>query len=112
MNNRFVSACSDIIELINNNRALFYKVDGEQQSIYGVMTMFNSCVPSSLTRYKGLGEQDPKQLGESALRPDSVRTLVRYTIEDVKNDIELIRYIDSNRAMLLKGVNITRQDIE
>ena len=112
LNNRFVSACSDIIELINNNRALFYKVDGEQQSIYGVMTMFNSCVPSSLTRYKGLGEQDPKQLGESALRPDSVRTLVRYTIEDVKNDIELIRYIDSNRAMLLKGVNITRQDIE
>ena len=34
------------------------------------------------------------------------------TIEDVKNDIELIRYIDSNRALLLKGVNITRQDIE
>ena len=112
LNNRFISACSDIIELINSNRYLFYKVDGEQKSIYEVMTMFNSCVPNGLTRYKGLGEQDPKQLGESALRPDSVRTLVRYTIEDVKNDIELIRYIDSNRAMLLKGVNITRQDIE
>ncbi len=112
LNDRFISACSDIIELINNNRYLFYKVDGEQKSIYELMTMFNACVPNGLTRYKGLGEQDPKQLGESALRPDSVRTLIRYTIEDVKNDIELIRYIDSNRAMLLKGVNITRQDIE
>ena len=112
LNNRFISACSDIIELINSNRYFFYKVDGEQKSIYELMTMFNACVPNGLTRYKGLGEQNAEQLGESALRPDSVRTLIRYTIEDVKNEIELIRYIDSNRAMLLKGVSITRQDIE
>ena len=112
LNDRFISSCSDIIELINDNISLYYKINDEKKTIYEIMTIFNACVPSSRTRYKGLGEQDPEQLGESVLRPDSSRTLIRYNLEDVKQEIELIRYIDSNRAMLLQGINITRQDIE
>ena len=76
------------------------------------MKAVNSSMPSGLTRFKDLGEQDPTELGESALRPDSSRTLIRYTLEDVKQENEIIRYIDSNKANLFKDINITRQDIE
>ena len=66
----------------------------------------------SLQRYKGLGEQNPQQLGVSALRPDGDRSLIRYTIESAKEEIETIRRIDSSMASLLRDVKITKADIE
>jgi DNA gyrase/topoisomerase IV subunit B len=68
--------------------------------------------PSNITRYKGLGEQDAVELGDSALRPDSDRTLIRYTMESAKAEIEIMRAIDSNKAVLLKDIHITKDDIE
>ena len=76
------------------------------------MCTFDSMVPSGLTRYKGLGEQDPKELAVSALRPDGDRTLIRYTIESAKEEIESLRRIDSSMASLLREVKITKNEIE
>ena len=56
-------------------------------------------------------EQMPSELRESTLDPGK-RTLIRYTIESAKEEIENIRYIDSNKAALLHNLNITRQDLE
>jgi len=57
-------------------------------------------------------EQNPTQLGVSALRPDGDRTLIRYTIESAKEEIETFRRIDSSMASLLRDVRITKADIE
>ena len=76
------------------------------------MCKFNNMIPSGLTRFKGLGEQDPKDLGISALRPDGDRALIRYTIESAKEEIETLRKIDSNMASLLRDVKITKVDLE
>ena len=76
------------------------------------MTKFNNMIPSGLTRYKGLGEQNPEQLGVSALRPDGDRTLIRYTIESAKEEIETLRRIDNSMGSLLRDVKITKADIE
>ena len=112
INNKFLSTCIHIIEIIKNNTNLYYKVDGNDVSIYTLMCQFDDMIPSGLTRYKGLGEQNPEQLGVSALRPDGDRALIRYTIESAKEEIETLRRIDSSMASLLRDVKITKADIE
>lgn len=112
INEKFIAACIPLITMIKNNTELFYKVDGENVSIYSLMCKFDSMIPSGLTRYKGLGEQNPEQLGVSALRPDGDRTLIQYTIESAKEEIETLRRIDSSMASLLRDISITKADIE
>ena len=68
------------------------------------MKEFNSFIPPKLSRFKGLGEMDAKMLGPSTLRPDGDRLLVRYTFEDVEKELEYMRYINSNKDMLLSDI--------
>lgn len=112
INDKFISACIPLITMIKNNTDIFYQVDGENVSLYALMCKFDAMIPSGLTRYKGLGEQNPAQLGESALHPDGDRTLIRYTLESAKEEIETLRRIDSSMASLLREVKITKADIE
>ena len=112
INDKFISACIPLIMTIKNNTELYYKVDGVDVSIYTLMCKFDDMIPSGLTRYKGLGEQNPEQLGVSALHPKGDRTLIRYTIESAKEEIETLRRIDSSMASLLRDVTITKADIE
>lgn len=112
INDKFISACIPLITMIKNNMSLFYRVNGEPVSIYTLMCKFDNTIPAGLTRYKGLGEQNPEQLGVSALRPDGDRTLIRYTMESAIEEIETFKRIDSNMASLLRNVKITKADIE
>ena len=112
INDKFVAACIPLIMAIKNNLYLYYKVDGENVTLYQLMCKFNDMIPAGLVRYKGLGEQNPQDLGESALRPDGDRTLIRYTIESAKEEIESLRRIDSSMASLLREVSITKAEIE
>ena len=55
---------------------------------------------------------NPEQLAESTMHPDSpYRTLLRYTIESAKEEIEMIRYLESNRNDLIKDVKVSRIDL-
>lgn len=112
INSKLINVCSSIIDLIKNNTDLYYLVDGEKLSIYNLMSKFNEMMPPGLTRYKGLGEQNPEQLGVSALRPDGDRTLIRYTMESAKEEIESLRRIDNSMASLLRDTVISKVDIE
>ena len=112
INDKFIEGCTKIFDIMKNNDKVMYKLNGDIVTIYTLMKAFEASAPSSVTRYKGLGEQNPEQLAESTLHPDSDRTLIRYTIEDVKQEIESIRYLESNRALLLQNTKVTRQDIE
>ena len=80
-------------------------------TLYELMKAFNAFIPANLTRYKGLGEMNGEQLAESTLHPDSNRTLMRYTVEDVKAEIEAIRAIESDKASLLKDIKISKYDL-
>lgn len=112
INDKFIAACLPLITMIKNNTNLHYLVDGKKVTIYTLMCKFNEMIPSGLTRYKGLGEQNPEQLGVSALRPDGDRTLIRYTIESAKEEVETLRRIDNSMGSLLRDVKITKADIE
>ena len=112
INDKFIASCIPLIETIKNNTDLFYRVNDETVSLYSLMVQFDNMIPSGLIRYKGLGEQNPDQLAVSALHPKGDRTLIRYTIESAKEEIENLRRIDSSMASLLREVRITKAEIE
>ena len=112
INDKFISDCADILELIRSNTSLHYLVNGEKRSIYQIMKLYNAAYPSSVQRYKGLGEMDKDEMAESTLYPGSDRTLIRYTLEDAKEEIEAIREYESNTEKILSLVsNVSRDDL-
>lgn len=109
-NNRLINDCSLIYEILDKNEALAYKMNDTVISVYELLNAFDKSAPSSIQRYKGLGEMDGKRLFASTLDPED-RTLIQYTIENVKEEIETIRYYESNKFELVKDVKVTRFDI-
>lgn len=110
INEYFIRNCMDMINLIRNNDEWYYNMDGEKSTLFDIINTFDSIMPD-VNRYKGLGEMNDKELAESTLKPEN-RTLIRYTLESAKEEINNIRYIDSNFSSLLKDITISRQDVE
>ena len=96
--------------MIAKNDRAYFRVDGKVISLYELMSMANAMMPN-LKRYKGLGEQNPSELKESTMGVEN-RTLIQYTMDSAKEEIEMIRIIDEDRGSLLRGITITKQDIE
>ena len=131
INDKLIKECKPILDILGKNREFFYLLNGKKSSIYEVMKAFEQLQPNHLQRYKGLGEMDADQLAESTLLPGGQtiqmmsgnngnkkidvtgnRTLIRYTIEDVKEEISIIRNYESDFSQLFKFVgNISRQDL-
>ena len=107
---KLIRTCYEVIKLLAKNERRYFMVNGELMSLYQVMHLVDNIVPN-LTRYKGLGEQDPPDLRDSTMSIQN-RTLIQYTMESAKEEIERIRIIDNDRSAILRGINITRQDIE
>ena len=110
LNDYFIRNCIDMINLIRANSEKYFDMDGSRVSIYSIIKTFDDIMPN-VNRYKGLGEMNESELAESTLKPEN-RTLIRYTMESVKEEINNIRYVDSNFANLLNDITITRQDVE
>jgi DNA gyrase/topoisomerase IV subunit B len=109
---KFINDCRTILNIIENNKELYYKINGQPQSIYQIMTLYEKTQPSSIQRYKGLGEMDDVDLAQSTLYPGSDRTLIRYTMEDAKETLEAIREYESDSKKILTLVkNVNRNDL-
>lgn len=110
INATFIRNCYDAISLIAKNERRYFKLNGQLISLYGLMSVFDKLIPN-LMRFKGLGEQNASELRASTMGIQN-RTLIQYTIESAKDEIEMIRIIDSDKSAILRGIQITRQDIE
>ena len=76
------------------------------------MKIYDSSMPNTVRRYKGLGEMSKSELAESTLYPGSDRTLIRYTLQDAKEEIQAIREYESNTKKILSLVGkVTRDDL-
>ena len=112
MNDFTIKLCEDILKLLDKNKNFYYKFNGEIVSIYTIMKAFENTRPDKIQRYKGLGEMDADQIAISTLRPDSDRMLIRYTIEDIKNEIAAIDKYNDNFTQLFKFVGeVSRRDL-
>lgn len=96
--------------LLNDSQYIFnylkasdieYYLNDTKCTLYNVMSEFNKFMPPKLDRFKGLGEMDPEMLGPSTLHPNGDRLLVQYTFEDIDREIEEMRFINSNKNLLL-----------
>ena len=112
VSDKFIKDCSHILDIIRNNNNLYYNLNGEKKSIYQIMKLYEASAPSNISRYKGLGEMNKNELAESTLYPGSDRTLVRYTLEDIKEEIEAVREYESDSKKILGLVgNVSRDDL-
>lgn len=57
-----------------------------------------------------VGEMDGKRLFDSTLDP-AKRSLIQYTIDDVQEEIEAIRFYEDNMRALIEDTKITRFDV-
>lgn len=110
MNDKLMNDCREIISILDKNVAYAYKVNNITQSIYELMTTFESNSPKGIERYKGLGEMDGPKLYQSTLDFDN-RTLIRFTLEDTKKELEEIRYYENNINELISTVKVSRFDV-
>lgn len=110
LNDYFIHNCMEMIKLIRFNDQRYYKLDGKPATIYDIISTFDSTMPT-VKRYKGLGEMNSNEAAESTLSIEN-RTLIRYTLESAKEEINAIRYVDTNVSSLLNNVRVTRQDVE
>ena len=101
INQMLISECRNIIPFIDGSKHE-YLLNDTPVSLYTIMIMFEGFKPPRLTRFKGLGEMNADMLGLSTLRHDGDRTLVQYTVQDIENEINEMRYINSNKDLLLK----------
>ena len=112
LNDKFIAKCGDLLEFINNS-PMHFVLNGNKITLFELMTEFKRLEPKNLKRYKGLGEMDPWQLFDSTFDPgeNSGRTLIQYTMESVKEEIETMRILDNNTRELLNDIRIKNEDI-
>jgi DNA gyrase subunit B len=112
MNERFLKFCENMDHLINevNDKQINYIINDQPVTLFKLMTIFDKSIPA-LQRYKGLGEMDGQRLFESAVDINT-RTIIKYTSDDFKRDIDGIHKLNSEKSILAKRiVSVSRFDL-
>ena len=112
LNDKMISKCSNLIKHIVESPKEFI-LNGEKVTLFTLMDTFSKSAPKGIKRYKGLGEMDGWQLFDSTFDPSSTgnRTLIQYTMEDVKSELEAMRILNDNTAELLNDIRIKKDDL-
>ena len=106
-----VADCDKPMHLLQSNDVFEYKLNNETVTLYGLMQAFESLTPKNLQRFKGLGEMNEDDLGYSAILPEN-RTLIRYTVDSLKEEVNTIRELEADKKKILAMVDkVNRQDL-
>ena len=101
VNNRFIKKISSLIDIYSTYGSeitvIEKKGDEFRMSIGEFFDMTYKLMPKILIRYKGLGEADPEEIGETTLNPDN-RLLVRLTMKDAKKALDIFYKLQGIRS--------------
>ena len=115
---------SDVIRIGNDGISSYhmYEKKGDEmiycgyKSIGQIMEICQKFYPEIKSRYKGLGELNPKEMRDIAMNPEN-RSLIQFTVEDMEHALKVfdILFLDKNRPIRKKMVQestLTEDDID
>lgn len=111
LNDKLIKESSNIINLLDQNTEYYFKLDNNLVSLYTLMYEFDKNKPTGMRRFKGLGEMSGEQLRESTLDPEGTRSIIQYTAKDIIEEVETMRYLNSNMNLIGENVKIRRLDL-
>lgn len=124
INNRFFKKVSDLSQIyLKYGYSLLVKEKKsdetyKEMSIGEFLDMTSKFKPRIITRYKGLGEANSKQLWDTTLNPDK-RILIQLTMEDVQRDLEIFQKLHGqtkknleDRKAMMSAYKIKREDLD
>lgn len=111
MNDKLINAARPVLDILNKNSRLYFDRNGETISLYQLMSEYERSKPSEVRRFKGLGEMDAKALKESTLDPNGARMIIRYTVDDIVEELNTLRYFNSNMDEIGKDRIVRRIDL-
>lgn len=122
INNRFVKKTSDLLNVyLKYGYSLLVKEkndDYREMSIGEFLDNANKFKPRIITRYKGLGEANSKQLWDTTLNPDT-RILIQLTMDDVEKDLAIFGKLHGqskknleDRKKMMSSYKIKREDLD
>lgn len=123
INNRFIRKIEDIKNTyIDYGYSLLVKdkKSGEktEMSIGEFLDLTSKFKAKIITRFKGLGEANSKQLWDTTLNPDT-RTLIQLTMDDVEKDLKIFEKLHGqskqnveDRKKMMSEYKIARDDLD
>lgn len=123
INNRFIKKCADIMDIYRKYgySMMVREKDSDsyvEMSIGEFLDTANRYKPKIITRYKGLGEANSKQLWDTTLNPDT-RILVQLTLEDLEKDLAIFEKLHGqskqnleDRKQMMSAYKINRDDLD
>ena len=108
LNQELVRHCSVLLPYIDNNDSR-YIVDGNKMGLYEFLDLFEKSEPKNISRAKGLGALNAKEIAISTLNPKN-RTLLRYTSKDIESDIATMRKTNDNKLDLIRNVDMSQYE--
>ena len=121
--NRFMKKCQDLIKIYYKYgySVMVKEKNAEnftEMSIGEFLDAANRYRPKIITRYKGLGEANSKQLWDTTLNPDT-RILIQLTMEDVERDLRIFEKLHGqskqnleDRKKMMSEFKINRDDLD
>jgi DNA gyrase/topoisomerase IV subunit B len=107
-NQNLINACAPILPYIDRSEKR-YILDGKKLGLYEVIKAYRESEPKNIERAKGLGSLNAYEIGYSTLSPER-RTLIRYTVKDIEDEIEEIRKINDDQYQLIKDIDISQYE--
>ena len=123
INNRFMKKIEDFYNIYNVYGYLILAKDKNADdyipmSIGEFLTNANKYKAKIITRYKGLGEANSKQLWDTTLNPNT-RILIQLTMDDVQRDLEIFEKLHGtskknleDRKDMIAKYKIRKEDLD
>ena len=103
-NNNILKECQELLPYLDRSEKR-YLLDGQRVGLYELLSIYRESEPEN-ERAKGLGSLNAAEIAESTMDPKH-RKLLRYTPDNIEEEIMEMRKVNDDKFLLLKDVDIS-----